>query len=43
MSFMNEDDIDFDEAADSAVEKRKFLLNRLIKKKPLRDESDDEE
>ena len=41
--FMNEDDMDFEEAAESAVEKRKFLLNRVMQKKPLPDESDDEE
>ena len=28
--FIDEDDMDFDEAADSAVEKRKFLLNRIV-------------
>ena len=33
----------FDEAAESAVEKRKFLLNRGVKKKLLSDESDDDE
>jgi len=37
-----EDDKDFDEAAESAVEKRKFLLNRVTKKL-LPDESDDDE
>ena len=31
--FIEEDDIDFDEAAESAVAKRKLLLNRLMKKK----------
>ena len=41
--FVEEDDMDFDEAAESAVAKRKFLLNRLMKKKPLPDESDDDE
>ena len=34
--------MDFDEATESAVAKRKFLINRVIKKKPLPDESDDE-
>ena len=41
--FIDEDDMDFDEAAESAVEKRKFLLNRLMKKKLLPDESEDDE
>ena len=31
--FIDEDDMDFDEAAESAVEKRKFLLNRVVKEK----------
>ena len=34
--------MDFDEAAESAVAKRKFLINRVMKKKPLPDESVDE-
>ena len=38
--FSDADDMDFDEAAESAVAKRKFLLNRLMKKKPLPDELD---
>ena len=33
--------MDFGEAAESAVAKRKFLINRVMKK-PLPDESDDE-
>ena len=33
--FIEEDDMDFDEAAESAVAKRKFLLHRLMKKKLL--------
>ena len=37
------DNMDFDEAAESAVEKRKFLLNRVIGKKILPENSDDEE
>ena len=41
--FIEEDDMGFDEAAESAVEKRKFLLNRVVKKKLLSDESDDDE
>ena len=40
--FIEEDDMDFDEAAESAVAKRKFLINRVMKKKPLPDESVDE-
>ena len=39
--FIDEDDMDFDEAA--AVERRKFLLNRVVKEKLLPDESDDDE
>jgi len=35
--------MDFDEAAESAVEKRKFLLNRVIGRKILPENSDDEE
>ena len=34
--------MDIDEAAESAVAKRKFLINRVMKKKPIPDESDDE-
>ena len=41
--FIEEDDMDFDEAAESAVAKRKFLLNRLMKKKLLPDDGDEEE
>ena len=35
--------MDFDEAAESAVEKRNFLLNRLMKKTLLPDDDDEEE
>ena len=41
--FIEEDDMDFDEAAESAVAKRKFLLNRLMRKKLLPDDDDVEE
>ena len=41
--FIDEDDMDFYEAAKSAVKKRKFLLNRVVKEKLLPDESNDEE
>ena len=41
--FIEEDDMDFDEAAESAVPKRKFLLNRLMKKRLLPDDDDEEE
>ena len=34
--------MDFDEAVESAVEKRKFLLNRVMQKKLLPNESDDD-
>ena len=40
--FIDEDDMDFNEAAESAVAKRKFLINRVMKKKPLPDEMDDD-
>ena len=40
--FLDEDDMDFDEAAESAVEKQKFLLNRVVKEKLLPDDSDDD-
>ena len=39
--FIEQDCMDFDVAAESAVAKRKFLINRVMKKKPLPDESDD--
>ena len=42
-SFIEQDDMDFDEEAESVVAKRKFLLNRLMKKKLLPDDDDDEE
>ena len=35
--------MDFDEAAESAVDKRKFLINRVIGKKLLPDEPDGDE
>ena len=35
--------MDFDEVAESAVAKRTFLLNRLMKRKLLPDDDDDEE
>ena len=41
--FIDEDDMDFDEAAESAVENRKFFLNRVLEEKLLPDESDDDE
>ena len=37
------DDMDFDEAAELAVAKRKSLLNRLMKKKLVPDDNDEEE
>ena len=41
--FIEEDDMDFDEAAESAVAKRKFLLHRLMKKKLLPDDDEEED
>ena len=35
--------MDFEEAAESAVEKRKFLLNRTLTRKVLPDEPDDDD
>ena len=35
--------MDFDEAAESAVAKRKFLLNRLMKKKLPPDDDEDKD
>ena len=35
--------MDFDEAAESAVAKRKFQLNRQMKKKLLPDDDEEEE
>ena len=40
--FIEKADMDFVKAAESAVAKRKFLLNRLMQKKPLSDEWDDD-
>ena len=41
--FIDEDDMDFDEAAESAVDKQKFLINRVMEKKLLLDGPDDDE
>ena len=41
--FIEEDVMDFDEAAESAVAKRKFLLNRLMKKKLPPDDDEEED
>ena len=35
--------MDFDEAVESAVEKRKFFLNRVMRRKILPENSDDDE
>ena len=40
--FINEGDMDFDEALESAIDRGKFLLNLLFKKRPLLDESEEE-
>ena len=40
--FIEEDDMDFDETDESAVAKRKFLINRVMEKKLFPDESDDD-
>ena len=41
--FIEEDDMDFDEVAESAVAKRKFLLNRLMRKKLFPADDDKQE
>ena len=41
--FIEDDDMDCDEVAKSAVAKRKFLLKRLMQKKLLPDNDDEEE
>ena len=41
--FIDEDDMEYDEATESAVEKQKFLLDRVMQEKLLSDESDDDE
>ena len=41
--FIDEYDMDFEEAAESVVKKRKFLLNRVIPEKVLPDEPDDDD
>ena len=41
--FIDEDNMDFDEAVEWAVGKRKFLLNRVMQEKLLPDESNDDE
>ena len=41
--FIDEDNMDCDEAVEWAVRKRKFLLNRVMQEKLLPDESNDDE
>ena len=41
--FINEEEMDFDEAAELAVAKWKFLLNRVMRKQLLPDKSDDDD
>ena len=41
--FIEEDVTDFDEATESAVAKQIFLLNRLMQKKILPEDNDEEE
>ena len=40
--FIDEDNVDFDEVAESAVKKWKFLLNRVMQEKLFPNESDDD-
>ena len=40
---MDEESMDYEEAAEAAVDKRKFLLNRLFKKPQVPDEEEEEE
>ena len=39
--FMNEESMDDEEAAEAAVDKRKFLLNRLFEKPQVPEEEED--
>ena len=39
---IEENDMDFDEVVESAVAKREFLLNRLMQKKSLPEDNDEE-
>jgi len=41
--FIDEDNMDFDEAVESVVGKQKFLLNRFVHRKILPKNSDDDE
>lgn len=41
--YMDDDDMDFEEAAEAAVDKRKFLLNRVFEPTEIPDESSNEE
>ena len=41
--YMDDDDMDFEEAAEAAVDKRKFLLNRGFEPTEVPDESSNEE
>ena len=41
--FMDEESMDYEEAAEAAVDKRKFLLNRLFEKPQVPDEEEEEE
>ena len=40
---IDKDDMDFDEAVEWAVGKRKFMLNRVMQEKLLPEESDDDQ
>ena len=40
---MDDDDMDFEEAVEAAVDKRKFLLNRVFKPVEIPEDSSDQE
>ena len=42
-AFMDSDDFDPEEAMEAAVDKRKFLINRLLKDYSFSEDSDDED
>ena len=41
--FMDEESMDYEEAVEAAVDKRKFLLNRIFRKPHVPDEEKEEE
>ena len=41
--FMDEESMDYEEAAEAAVDKRKFFLNRLFERNHFPDEEEEEQ